>query len=371
LRSARLVLAEVAEMKLSLVIPTYNQSQILPKSIAAIFRQTLPREQYEVLVVNDGSTDETSEIVRSLQQEFNLRYFSQENKGAGAARNKGIGEAKNEIIVLIQDDIIATSNFLGEHRKFHQQHPEENTAVVGFTTWHKDLKITPFMHWLEHGGPQFDYDRISGKLEVDHLAFYTCNLSLKRKFLINNLFDESFAVSGGTAYEDIELGFRLTKKGMRLLYNPSAIAYHHHPKNLKSVCRRRFFEGRMSHRLFAKHPDLKMVGDKDSLWHNITHFKTGFLSDATRFRLTSFFLNQFTIWPIEKLAYFLENKINVPLVYKLICGYWYNKGYRAASGGSGGGMGGSGGPSSARGGADSVGSEGGSSTKGSSATPTD
>lgn len=338
-------------MKLSVVIPTYNQTKVLPKSIAAVFNQTLPREQYEVLVINDGSTDDTHKIVKSLQEKYDFRYFSQENKGAGAARNKGIKEAKNEIIVLIQDDIIATPNFLEEHLLFHQKYPEENVAVVGFTTWHPDLKITPFMHWLEHGGPQFDYDRIKGKKEVDHLAFYTSNLSLKRKFLFDHgLFDESFTVAGGTAYEDTELGFRLTKKGMKLLYNPSAIAYHLHPKTLKSVCHRRFFEGKMSHKLYVKHPDLKMIGRSDSLWHNITHLKTGFLSDKTRFCLTSFFLNKFTVWPFEKLAFFLEDKVNVPLVYKLTCGYWYNRGYGDSSRG---GIGGSGGPPEA----DSVGED--------------
>lgn len=316
-------------MKLSVIIPTYNQSKVLPKPIAAIFEQSLPQEHYEVLVINDGSTDDTHKIVKSLQKKYDFHYFVQENKGAGTARNKGIKQAKNEIIVLIQDDIIVTPNFLEEHLKFHQQNPEENVAVVGFTTWHPDLKITPFMHWLEHGGPQFDYDRVKGKHEVDHLAFYTSNLSLKKVFLLkNNLFDESFFVSGSTAYEDTELGWRLAKKGLKLLYNPSAIAGHFHVKTLKSVCQRRFFEGKMSRKLHALHPDLKMIGKSDSLWHNITHLKTGFLSDKTRFCLTSLFLNRFTVWPFEKLAYFLENKLNVPLVYKIVCGYWYNKGYK-------------------------------------------
>lgn len=327
-----LTFGRIQSMKLSVVIPTYNQSKVLPKSIDAIFSQTLSQEQYEVLVVNDGSTDETSEVVKSLQQKFNFRYFIQENKGAGAARNRGIKEAKNEIIVFIQDDIITVSNFLEEHLLFHQKHLQGNIAVVGFTTWHLDLKITPFMYWLEHGGPQFDYDRIKGKKEVDHLAFYTSNLSLKRDFLLKNgMFDESFFVAGGTAYEDTEFGFRLAKCGMRLLYNPKAIASHFHIKTLQSVCKRRFFEGKMSHKLFALHPDLKMIGKQDSLWHNITHLKTGFLSDRVRFCLTSVFLNKLTVLPLQKLALFLENKVNVPILYKLVCGYYYNKGYAVGS----------------------------------------
>lgn len=319
----------IPSMKLSVIVPTYNQAQILPKSIHAIFHQTLSLTQYELLLINDGSSDETEIIVEGLARKYPFRYFTQANRGPAAARNKGIKEARNEVVVLIQDDMIATPNLLAEHLRFHKLYPQEKIAVVGFTTWSREIKITPFMHWLEHGGPQFDYDRIKGQLEVDHLAFYTCNLSLNRQFLLKNgLFDESFYVAGSTAYEDIELGWRLQKKGLKILYNSQAIAYHYHPKTLKSVCQRRFFEGELSHKLYQKHPDFKMHGRKDSLWYQVKNLKTAFFSDHQRFLITSWFLNKSIIWPWEKLAYFVEDKFNFPLLFKLVCGYHYLRGMR-------------------------------------------
>jgi len=314
-------------------------------AVKAIFSQTLPRNEYEVIIINDGSTDNATLILSKLKPQFPFRLIEQENMGAAVARNVGIKAAQNSVIVLIQDDIIATPNFLEEHLKFHRGHsvnrgrPENRggpgaeaasvaTAVVGYTTWHPELKVTPFMRWLEHGGPQFDYDRIRGQTEVDYLAFYTSNLSLRREFVQENgLLDEDFSLPGITAYEDTEWGWRLLKKGLKLYYNPKAMAYHYHPRTLEQVCCRREAEGHMSRLLYRKHPDLRMSGRKDSFWYQLTHLKTGFLSDSFRYQLTRFIFNKFTIWPFIRFARFAETRFNFPLIYKIVCGYSYNRGY--------------------------------------------
>ncbi|MBU0708461.1 glycosyltransferase [Patescibacteria group bacterium] len=315
-------------MRLSVIIPVYNGEETIKRSMEAIFNQTIERKVYEVIVINDGSTDGTQVILQRLKSSYTFQLITQANLGAAISRNQGIKKASQEIIVLIQDDIIVDPNFLAEHLRFHQMHDRENTAVVGFTTWDPRMRITPFMRWLEHGGPQFDYDRIKGKLEVDHLAFYTCNLSVRRSFINKvGLLNENFSLPGVTAYEDTEWGWRLAENGLRIWYNLSAIAYHHHPRTLVDVCQRRYREGKMSHVLYEEHPGLKMVGENDSWLHNLTHLKTGFLTDKTRYQLTRLVFNRFTFWPLERLARFCETRINFPLLYKIVCGYWYNKGY--------------------------------------------
>lgn len=324
-------------MKLSIIIPLHNQAAILERTIPSFFNQNLNRQNYEVICVDDGSTDNSLQVLKNLGNKYPIKIISQAGSGPAAARNHGVREAVGEVILFSQDDIIADKKILSRHFAFHQKFPRENFALGGFITWDPQLKITPFMHWLEHGGPQFDFKRLEfARIDpnlpeykmADHLSFYTPNVSLKRLFFTKNGgFDEKFRVKDGTAYEDLELGWRLQKAGMQLFYDEKAIAYHHHVKTLRDVCRRRVFEGQMSYRLYQKHPDLKLVGQKESVWHQIRHLKTGFLPDSVRFHLTRFIFNKFTVWPLEKLALFLQDKVNVPLLYKIVCGYYYNLGY--------------------------------------------
>lgn len=226
---------------LSIIIPTYNRKDILKKCLNALFNQTYLCSNYEIIVIDDGSTDETEELVKSLLNDSrcNLQYFKQEkNKGPGAARNIGIKNAEGEIILFIGDDIIATPTLLEEHSLWHQQYPNDNIGVLGYITWSPEIQITPFMKWLENGGPQFAFWQIKEKIDVDaQNYFYTSNISLKKKFLLETtgFFDEEFPYA---AFEDNELGYRLKKRGLVLKYYKKAIAYHYHYTSLAEACRR-------------------------------------------------------------------------------------------------------------------------------------
>lgn len=227
-------------LSLSVIITTYNRKEILKKCLNALFNQTYDQAQYEIIVIDDGSTDGTEELVKSMAKEspWVLRYFKQEKKGPAAARNVGIKNANGKIALFIGDDIVAAPTLLEEHSKWHGQYSDNNVAVLGYLTWSPEIEITPFMRWLENGGPQFHFWQIKDKIEVDPQSyFYTSNISLKREFLLKNngFFDENFLYA---AYEDIELGYRLKRKGLILKYNKDAIAYHHHYTSLRSACRR-------------------------------------------------------------------------------------------------------------------------------------
>lgn len=244
------------EPLLSVIIPTYNRKDTLAKCLNALFRQTFPRSEYEIVVVNDGSTDGTQEVMEKLAASvpLELRCYRQEHKGPAAARNLGIKEARGKIALIIGDDIIATAHLLEEHMAYHQQYRQKNISVLGYVTWSPEIKITPFMRWLENGGPYFHYWEIQGKAEVDYRYFYTCNISFKRDFLLENgLFDEDFPYA---AWEDIELGYRLEQRGHRIFYNPRAIAYHHHQLDLNSVCQRAILVGKSARIFYSKAPEL-------------------------------------------------------------------------------------------------------------------
>lgn len=222
---------------LSVVIPTYNRCGTLQKAIAGYLRQTAAKGVSEIIVVNDGSSDSTKDVVSRLcdQSDIPIRYFRQENKGPAAARNVGIAEARSEVVLFTDDDIIPAPALVAEHLAFHERFPDSSTAVLGKVTWDPEVQPTPFMRW--YGSDfLFAYARFMGRIELDYTDFYTCNLSLRTAFLrCNGIFDEEFKVA---AYEDIELGYRLKKAGMRLLYSAKALGYHHQFISFDDACHR-------------------------------------------------------------------------------------------------------------------------------------
>ena len=226
-------------LSLSVIIPTYNRKDVLSRSLSALFSQTYKGE-YEIIVINDGSTDGTEKEMKRIMKNapVSLKYFRQKNKGAAAARNVGIKNAEGKILLFIGDDIIPTPNLLEEHINYHNRYPEKNKAVSGYVTWHPDLEVTPFMWWLENGGPQFSYNDITTTDgEIDCTYFCSSNISLKRKFLLSGgLFNEDFPYA---SYEDTELRYRLEEKGLKIIYNPNAVGYHFHPISISSYCKER------------------------------------------------------------------------------------------------------------------------------------
>lgn len=261
-------------MRISVVIPTYNRSEKLKACLNALANQNFDKSQYEVLVIDDGSQDNTQEILKKNQRRFPvpLRIFSQPNQGQGVARNRGIEEAHGDIILFIGDDIIVTSEFLKEHDRLHRWYPEENAAVLGFITWHPKLCVTPLMKFMERGsvilgrfgGHQFAFDLLKGKLKADYRFFYTSNISLKRSLLLKYKFDPWFS---GYGWEDIELGYRLTKQaGLILYYQPQAIAYHDHVITDQDFISRMRDIGRSSHFIHNKYPQLgKIPSDRKQM----------------------------------------------------------------------------------------------------------
>jgi len=210
-------------------------------------------------LIDDGSTDGTQETVEELQESlaFSLTFLRQRKKGPAAARNLGIENCSGKIVIIMGDDIIATPNLVNEHIYWHNnKHPQENAAILGFASWSPQIKVTPFMSWLEKGGWQFPYGEIEGKTEIEWKYLMTPNISFKREFLIQNhlFFDERFPYA---ALEDYEFGFRLFQKGGKLFYNPDAIGYHWHHTTLNSACQRMFYVGKSAKILQGIAPQLK------------------------------------------------------------------------------------------------------------------
>ncbi|HZP63023.1 MAG TPA: glycosyltransferase [Terriglobales bacterium] len=221
---------------LTVVIPTYNRHEILRRTLHGYLDQSAVELLRELLVVDDGSTDDTRSVVAEIQRvaPFPVQYIYQPNRGPAAARNNGIRQVKTWLLLLTDDDMVPDRNVVRAHVQRHEQHPQSSTAVLGLVKWAAELNPTPFMKWYAEAGPLFAYGHFKKRRELDFWNFYSCNLSLKTEFLnAGGTFNEAFK---SAAYEDTDLGFRLSKAGLRLLYEPSALTYHYQYFTFADAC---------------------------------------------------------------------------------------------------------------------------------------
>ena len=105
----------VVGLELSVILCSYNRAATLARCLEKFSRQTVPLERWEVVLVNDGSTDNTHKMVQQTQWPFQLRYLRQENTGLAGARNTAIAAARGKILLLINDDTIAPPDFIEQH----------------------------------------------------------------------------------------------------------------------------------------------------------------------------------------------------------------------------------------------------------------
>jgi glycosyltransferase involved in cell wall biosynthesis len=243
-------------LKVSVVIPTCNRKEILHKCLVALANQTISGEEYEVIVVDDGSGDRSAEAAREfLGKNFGRwQVLEGPNRGPAHARNSGILVSSAPLILLLGDDMIGAPDLLEEHLSWHQEHPGEEVAVLGFVAWHPELPKTPIMNWFEKKDKPFRYGRIRHGDKIDFWYFFSCNLSFKRRFVSgHSLFDTDFPFA---AFEDIEFGYRLQKRGLQILHNRKAVTYHYHPMTLESYCRRMERVGESTAIFYRKVPEL-------------------------------------------------------------------------------------------------------------------
>lgn len=245
---------------ISVVIPTCNRAAILSRTLEALKHQNFEAGAWEVLVIDDGSTDETASVVRSCRQDFPvpLYYLFQQNRKQGAARNLGARRARGELLLFLGDDIVPTAGFLAEHARSRDKLPSRidrsKVAVIGYSRWPPEFETTPFLEFIGEQGWQFGFSLIETPEDVPFNFFYTSNLSLPRCFFLENGgFDEGFQEYG---WEDVELSWRLKKQDMRIVYNSRAVAYHYHPTSLESFVKRQRKVGESAWHFYQLHPEL-------------------------------------------------------------------------------------------------------------------
>jgi GT2 family glycosyltransferase len=216
---------------------------MLRTTLAALDAQT--ERGFETIVVADGSDQEVPELP-------GVRVLRQEHAGPGAARNRGVGASERRLILFIGDDMVPRPDFVARHLARHARDPAPEAAVLGRIVWHRSVARRRLNRWLEWSGALFDYRVLEAQGDEDAgwPRFYSSNVSLKRElFQAAGGFDTDFTFD----YEDLDLGWRLGQRGIRLLYEPAALTEHVHPYDWDGVRRRYESRAAAERLMMAKH----------------------------------------------------------------------------------------------------------------------
>ncbi|MDJ0679643.1 MAG: glycosyltransferase [Xenococcaceae cyanobacterium MO_167.B52] len=237
-------------MYISVIIPTYNRLPILKKCLLALENQEFNKdiiEQYEIVLIDDGSTDQTLNWVRENQSKlFHVKTFQQNHQGAAAARNLGIQKAQGDTIIFIDSDLVVTENFLQAHSNALRKARKELKSDLLFT-YGAVINTCNFDH------PTTEPYKIT---DFSAAYFATGNVAISKHWLEKaGMFDTQFQLYG---WEDLELGVRLKKLGLKLIKCPEAVGYHWHPpfslEQIPNLIEKEIQRGRMGVVFYQKHP---------------------------------------------------------------------------------------------------------------------
>lgn len=242
---------------LTIIMPCYNRGYDLLRILQAYDCQTTD-QPFEIIAVDDASKDNTYQVLSSFQpQHYKLSIIRLEkNQGPGNARNQGISRVESPLIAFVGDDIFPSPGFVEGHLKAHTIYTDHNTAILGQITWPDDLPCNTLMSHIDGvGAQQFSYYYFRDRQAYDYRHLYTSNISLKTAFLqsLDHWFDTDFYLA---AFEDVELGYRLSLKGLQIIYFAPILAYHFHYHSIWSFSARQFNGGLMAAILLRKHPEL-------------------------------------------------------------------------------------------------------------------
>lgn len=233
-------------MEISVIIPTYNRKNFLTIILPPILNQdfSLP---YEVIISDDGSSDGTEELIEEFKKKFsNLRYiYSSERKGPAYARNRALKISQGKLIVFTDSDIYVKNDFLRNHYEIQKEYKFKillQGSVINTYNWEKP--------WEE----KFKLRDISSAY------FDTCNASISKEILLEvGFFDENFSFYG---WEDLELGIRLKKKGIKLVKSEKISVWHLKVspdfKNLSYLLNKEKERARSAIYFYKKHPTMEV-----------------------------------------------------------------------------------------------------------------
>lgn len=230
--------SKYTEPEVSIIMPSYNRASNLVHVLGALTNQTF--ENFELILIDDGSTDNTKKLVNEFRQKLNIRYvYAGKNEGfrAARARNIGLSRARGNLIVFLDSDIVTPSTYLEEHLKVHAKY--DRILVDSFVYRMKhydetDLGLEPEEYIKKHqdilnDDIKYEFNVFDRGYPIEEGYFLDSNsLSIKRKHIIEEGFDANFV---GWGHEDTELGYRFSSKNFGFIFiKEHCESYHiYHP----------------------------------------------------------------------------------------------------------------------------------------------
>ncbi len=235
-------------VRLTIQLCTYNRAHLLERVLEACFDQTLSPDQYEVVLVDDGSQDDTPAVIERAQRLATCRFtvVRQANGGLANARNAGIALCTGARIAFIDDDVLPTPVFAAEHLASDERHGDVVVRGAAINTESFDALPVPVWSFKNYSANWF----------------WTTNVSVRRSRLdaAGGRFDESFSEYG---WEDIELGLRLRALGTKAVFNRRAVVFHHKPRpkgtSVEGMLRQVRAQARTAVRLERLHPGWRVA----------------------------------------------------------------------------------------------------------------
>lgn len=309
----------------SVIIPTFNRKEFLCDALVSLTQQSFPTRHFEVIVIDDGSTDGTGEIAAESYP-YRLRYFWQANQGDAAARNRGAKESEADILVFLDDDILVEPEYLScliETLEFSQ-----DKVVVGLCQIWPGIGTPPALDDAAHSAAL-----AQGTVTEIHFAeVFSNNMSISREAYSAIGTMRGLGFPGSDMWCDLEFSYRALKQGFKFLRNNSAHCWHrdHSSSNLDVHKKRMKTASYRSILLFQEYPDLlpqvPMFTDKTPIVWGRDPAPLVF-----RKLIRSLTSSRPALWSMEKIAHAFQKSDQSPLLsslYRWIIGGYIFRGFR-------------------------------------------
>jgi GT2 family glycosyltransferase len=254
-RAPDLSVPDVPVPDVSVIVPTSGRPEAIARLLAALSRQTLPADRFEVIVTDDGTEPpvDPQPLRRSLP--FVLEWSWQRRAGPAAARNRAIERARGRFLVILNDDAGPPADLLARHLAAQERSAAPRALLGGFDFAPKCA--TPFADAITRMGIVFPFDQMRKSGGNPGRFFWTCNLSVPRDAVVAaGGFDESFTKP---ICEDVELGLRLEKAGILVHWLEGEACLHHHRVDATWLAKRQVELGRGMVQLWRKHGDPELL----------------------------------------------------------------------------------------------------------------
>jgi cellulose synthase/poly-beta-1,6-N-acetylglucosamine synthase-like glycosyltransferase len=227
-------------MGVSVVIPARNAGATIAACLRSLLEQRDAPARYEVIVADDGSTDDT----RRVAEAYDVTLISQPQEGPAAARNRGVATATGDIVLFTDADCVPAETWVRE-----MIHPFEDPGIVGVKGVYRTRQrgIIPRFVQCEY---EERYELMARHQRIDFIDTYSAGYR-REVFLSQGGFDVSYP---NASVEDQEFSFRLAEQGLKMVFNPRAVVYHQHPETLAAYLRRKFNIGYWKVRVLRRYP---------------------------------------------------------------------------------------------------------------------